>query len=73
MLGHSRHGPHLIVHGTKDMAVAFEEAELLRADRTADDGCELLAIDGGTHTFGLVHPFAGATPHLEVVIERCVG
>jgi uncharacterized protein len=65
--------PHLIVHGTKDMAVAFEEAEVLRAGRKVDDGCEVLAIEGGTHTFGAVHPFAGTTPHLEQAIERSVG
>jgi len=64
--------PHLIVHGTKDMAVALEEAHHLRAGRTEEDGCELVEIEGGTHTFGAVHPFAGTTPHLDRALETTV-
>ena len=64
--------PHLILHGTKDMAVAPNEAHLLQAGRPPE-ACELMEIEGGTHTFGAVHPFEGSTPHLDRAIEASVG
>lgn len=64
--------PHLILHGTRDLAVPLEEADLLRAGRSVREGCEFVPIEGGTHTFGAVHPFAGTTPELERAIELSV-
>lgn len=62
--------PHLILHGTRDMAVPLEESESLRAGRGASEGCSVVRIEGGTHTFGAVHPFAGTTPALEQALEH---
>lgn len=59
--------PHLIVHGGADMAVDPSEAAELRGAREVPR-CELVRIEGATHTFGAVHPFAGTTPHLEQAI-----
>lgn len=57
-----RKAPWLIVHGAGDETVAAAEAESL--ERAAADPRELLMIDGGGHTFGAVHPFAGPTREL---------
>ena len=54
--------PWLLVHGRADETVPFAEAESLLA--AARGSARLHAIDGGGHTFGAVHPFAGPTPHL---------
>jgi dipeptidyl aminopeptidase/acylaminoacyl peptidase len=58
--------PWLVVHGTADETVPFAEAEELVA---AGAKGRLAPIDGGGHTFGAVHPFAGPTPHLAVALE----
>jgi len=55
--------PWLLVHGTADPTVPFDEARELHA--TTDGRAGLLAVDGAGHTFGAVHPFAGPTAHLE--------
>ena len=58
--------PWLVVHGTADETVPFAEAEeLVAAGRTG----RLAPIDGGGHTFGAVHPFAGPAPHLDTALE----
>ncbi len=57
-----RRAPWLIVHGASDETVPAAEAESL--ERAAADPRELLVIDGGSHTFGARHPFAGPTPEL---------
>lgn len=62
--------PHLILHGTKDMAVSPDEAQLLRTGREKDRDCQVVEIEGGTHTFGAVHPFEGSTPHLERALDE---
>ncbi len=64
--------PWLIVHGDADETVDLAEARRLeraarrppRSERTAARATELLAVPGGTHTFGARHPFAGPTPQL---------
>ena len=61
----------LIVHGRADETVPFAEARALQA--AAEGRASLLAIDGGGHTFGAVHPFAGPTPHLEEAAGATVG
>ncbi len=53
--------PWLIVHGTADESVPVDEARELSRHATA---ARLHEIDGGGHTFGATHPFAGPTPHL---------
>jgi pimeloyl-ACP methyl ester carboxylesterase len=63
--------PYLIVHGTSDQSVPFSEAEaLFEAGRK--DRIRLLALEGGDHTFGSVHPFIETTPHLEQAIEASI-
>jgi uncharacterized protein len=58
--------PWLVVHGTADETVPFAEAEEL----VEAGGKRCLApIEGGGHTFGAVHPFAGPTPYLLVALE----
>lgn len=61
---------HLILHGTDDMAVPPEDARLLQAGREDPRRCQVVSIEGGTHTFGAVHPFEGTTPQLEEAIEH---
>lgn len=56
---------HLILHAQKDMAVPVEEAERLLAGRTPGERVQLKVLEGGSHTFNAVHPFAGTTPSLE--------
>ena len=59
-------GPWAVVHGTADETVPFAEAEGLVA--ASGGRARLVPIDGGGHTFGAVHPFAGPTPHLEAAV-----
>jgi dienelactone hydrolase len=60
--------PWLIIHGTRDESVSFQEAELLEAaaDRRST---RLLPIEGGGHTFGATHPWRSATPQLESAFD----
>ncbi|HEX4952857.1 MAG TPA: alpha/beta fold hydrolase [Thermoanaerobaculia bacterium] len=57
-----RRAPWLIVHGREDESVPFREAGELAGAATGTT--QLLAIEGGNHTFGAKHPFAGPTPQL---------
>jgi dienelactone hydrolase len=59
--------PWLQLHGTADETVAFDEATELA--RVAGGGHELIAIEGGAHTFGASHPWQGGTPELERAID----
>ncbi|HEU5217399.1 MAG TPA: alpha/beta fold hydrolase [Gemmatimonadales bacterium] len=61
--------PWLIVHGTADESVGFREAEDLAAAAPRATS-RLLAIEGGNHGFGAIHPFAGPTPELERVLDE---
>jgi cephalosporin-C deacetylase-like acetyl esterase len=63
--------PWLLLHGTADETVPFAEAEALA--RASERWARLAAIDGGGHTFGAVHPFAGPTPHLEAAAAATLG
>lgn len=62
--------PFLIIHGTKDEAVAFSDAEeLLRNAINAS----LLKIENGNHTFGISHPFNGTLSNDAIeVIEKTI-
>jgi uncharacterized protein len=46
--------PWQIVHGTSDSTVPFRAAEELAA---AGEDAELIAVEGGNHTFGAKHPW----------------
>lgn len=63
--------PWLILHGTEDESVAFAEGRLL--ERAAGSArAKLVSVDGGSHTFGVQHPWAGSTPQFDVVLQRTV-
>jgi pimeloyl-ACP methyl ester carboxylesterase len=59
--------PWLIAHGDADETVAPASARILF--ETAGEEAELLLVEGAGHTFGAVHPFAGATAELGTVAE----
>jgi uncharacterized protein len=61
--------PYLSVHGTHDESVPVEAAHRLHSSAKTGQA-ELALIDGGTHTFGTKHPFAGSTPALDQAIDR---
>jgi uncharacterized protein len=61
--------PWLIVHGTADDSVPFEESRQLAAAAPKATS-RLLPIEGGNHGFGAVHPYAGPTEHLERVFDE---
>ena len=46
--------PLLVIHGTADEAVSITEG---RQIKKWNEKVEYLEIDGGTHTFGVSHPF----------------
>ena len=59
--------PWLIVHGEADTSVPPDDAH--RLFEAAGESAELLLVEGTDHTFGAVHPYAGATPALGAVVE----
>lgn len=59
--------PWLIVHGEEDASVPAEEGRAL-FDAAGED-TELLLVEGTGHTFGAVHPYAGATPELRAAVD----
>jgi dienelactone hydrolase len=63
--------PWLIVHGTGDEAVPRFVAEQLDA-AAGPRRPELMLVEGGGHTFGIRHPWAGSTPDFDAVLERTV-
>ncbi len=56
--------PLLLVHGDADQSVPLAEAESIARASSA----HLVVIPGAGHTFGAVHPYAGATPTYDRVI-----
>lgn len=64
--------PVLIVHGKEDLSVKYTEAVEL-FENSDKKQTELLLLDNTGHTFGVVHPFAGATKPFELVIEKIAG
>lgn len=61
--------PYLVVHGVNDESVSVEAARRLHG-YAQPERVQLALIEGGTHTFGTRHPFAGSTPALEQAIEK---
>lgn len=62
--------PWLLAHGTGDETVSFTEGQAL-AD-AAGDRAETLWLEGATHGFGGVHPFAGMTRDLTHLFDATV-
>jgi len=63
--------PWLIVQGSVDEAVKVREArQLLEAADTSRT--RLLVIEGGSHTLGARHPWAGSTPQLDRAMDATV-
>lgn len=63
--------PWLIVHGTADEAVLLAEGQRLAA--AAPAGTATLWVEGAGHTFGAAHPWRGATPELDRVLDATIG
>ncbi|MGN6393761.1 MAG: alpha/beta hydrolase family protein [Gemmatimonadales bacterium] len=61
--------PWLIVHGTEDEAVALAEGERLAAAGPPTT-THFMPVAGAGHTFGAVHPWRGAGPDTEGVMEE---
>ncbi len=63
--------PFLIIHGTNDLAVSYEEANSLHKNCMSS---ELLLIDSAGHTFGAKHPFEGdkLPNHAEIVVNKTI-
>jgi pimeloyl-ACP methyl ester carboxylesterase len=63
--------PYLIIHGDADEAVSVSDA---RGLHKACPHSQLLIVEGGTHTFGVSHPFNGNhfPPHAAGVIEESI-
>ncbi len=60
--------PWLVVHARDDESVDFDAAGTLAG---ATESAELMAAEGGGHTFGGAHPFDGTVPEsLEAVWDR---
>ncbi len=63
--------PWLVAHGTADETVPVEEAAMLK-NASPSPATDLLLIEGGSHTFGVRHPWAGSTPEFDRLLERTV-
>ena len=64
--------PWLIVHGSQDEAVPLLEGKRLAA--AAPGGrSRFIAVEGAGHTFGAAHPWRGAPPELEQVVDATLG
>jgi dienelactone hydrolase len=63
--------PLLIVHGEQDVSVDPAEGESIAA-AAGSLRSKLVAIPNTDHTFGVRHPFEGATPAFRTVLEKTV-
>ncbi|KPK90647.1 hypothetical protein AMJ80_08145 [bacterium SM23_31] len=61
--------PHLIIHGYNDESVPYQEAQDL-FDVSSKSITRLEIIHGGTHTFGITHPFTGSNPVFDSVTDK---
>jgi len=63
--------PWLIVHGDGDETVKVSEGHRLRS--AADpDSSSIQIIEGGSHTFGTQHPWAGSTEEFDQALDATV-
>lgn len=60
--------PWLHLHGTDDETVPYAEGEALATNGGAKHRFE--AVEGGKHTWGATHPWAGSTPTCDDVFDR---
>jgi fermentation-respiration switch protein FrsA (DUF1100 family) len=63
--------PWLIVHGTGDESVPAEEGLALER-ASGSPQTEVLRVEGGSHTLGVRHPWAGSTPEFDLALRRTV-
>ncbi len=63
--------PVLIIYGDKDTSVPTTESEELFVTVGPHLG-KIVVIEGGDHTFGAKHPWAGTTPQLEEAISSTI-
>ena len=63
--------PYLILHGTNDTTVLFEEAKNLHSWNPT---CELQLLEGANHTFGATHPWKEThmPEHLQSIIDKSI-
>ncbi len=61
--------PLLIIHGDNDQAVSLSQALELQS---WNPSAQLEILSGGSHTFGIKHPFSGSTPEFEKVISLLI-
>jgi fermentation-respiration switch protein FrsA (DUF1100 family) len=64
--------PWLLVHGEADTSVPASEADELARAASVTNPPRRLTVAGAGHTFGAVHPFAGMTPDLAMVLDETV-
>lgn len=62
---------HLLIHGTEDDVVPFEEAERI-VEQSAGHECTLLAMEGSDHHLGTANRFAGGGFTLDQAIRAAV-
>jgi dienelactone hydrolase len=63
--------PWLIINGAADPVVPLDVASSLKNASRASP-TELFLVEGGDHTFGVKHPWAGSTPQFDQVLDRTV-
>ncbi len=64
--------PLLLLHGDADESVPIAESESI-ASAAVPGRARLVRIAGAGHTFGVTHPFAGATPAYDRVVGETLG
>jgi len=64
--------PWLILHGDEDEAVSVADGIKLHHAASEAGKAKLRVVDGGSHTFGAKHPWAGSTPELDTAFEESV-
>ncbi len=63
--------PLLIIHGEQDVSVPLEEGHRIASSANPRNS-EMLIIPNTDHTFGIRHPFEGATPAFKTVLKQSV-
>ncbi len=63
--------PWRVLHGGADETVKVAEAQALRA-AAPEATTELVVIEGGSHTLGAQHPWAGSTVQLDRALDLTI-
>ena len=68
---HNLKVPYLILHGTNDTTVLFEEAKSLQS---WNPKCKLQLLEGANHTFGATHPWKETymPDHLQSITDKSI-